>query len=383
MPENDAIILIIDDDESIRDSCRQVLKNSGYEIHTAEDGEKGLHLTKELNPDLILLDLKMPGMSGNEVLKRLKEYDPKVIIIIITGYATVESAVDSMKQGVYEYLPKPFTPKELRKIVQHGLFRRKCLLESERLRREKEKMRKNFISLVTHELRSPLSAVQQNLMTITSGIMGEVPDNVMKTLSRLSGRIKILINLINDWLDLSRIESGEMEIEREQLNLKDIVKDIVNLFLPSAEKQNITMQLNAPEENYTVLGNAQTLEMLFSNLIQNAIKYNRKGGSVTISLEQEDNYTKAEVKDTGIGISKEKLPLIFEQFYRIKDKKLIEGSGLGLSIVRKIVELHEGAVDVSSKVDGGTKFTVKLPYGHNNTVKQRPNHGSVKSFMKK
>lgn len=374
MPENNAKILIIDDDESLRDSCTQALKNSGYEIDTAEDGEKGLSKAKELNPDLILLDLKMPGMSGEEVLKKLKKYDSKIIIIIITGYATVESAVDSMKQGVYEYLPKPFTPKELRKIVQHGLFRRKCLLESDRLRKEKEKMRKNFVSLVTHELRSPLSAVQQNLMTITSGMMGEVPGNVVNTLKRLSGRIKVLINLINDWLDLSRIESGEMEIEREQLNLKDILKDIVNLFLPSAEIQNITMELNAPEDNYTVFGNAQTLEMLFSNLIQNAIKYNRKNGSVTISLDKEDNYMKADVQDTGVGIPKDKLPLIFEQFYRIKDKTLIEGSGLGLSIVQKIVELHEGTIDVSSKVDHGTKFTIKLPSDPNNTVKQRSNH---------
>jgi len=263
MPENNAKILIIDDDESIRDSCTQVLKNTGYEIHTAEDGEKGLSKAKDLNPDLILLDLKMPGMSGTEVLKRLKKYDPKTIIIIITGYATVESAVDSMKQGVYEYLPKPFTPKELRKIVQHGLFRRKCLMESERLRKEKEKMRKNFISLVSHELRSPLSAVQQNLMTITSGMMGELPDNVMNTLQRLSGRIKVLINLINDWLDLSRIESGEMEIEREQLNLKNILNDIINLFFPSAEKQNISLKLEAPNHTYNVFGNAQTLECFF------------------------------------------------------------------------------------------------------------------------
>jgi len=373
MPENNAKILIIDDDESIRDSCTQVLKNTGYEIHTAEDGEKGLSKAKDLNPDLILLDLKMPGMSGTEVLKRLKKYDPKTIIIIITGYATVESAVDSMKQGVYEYLPKPFTPKELRKIVQHGLFRRKCLMESERLRKEKEKMRKNFISLVSHELRSPLSAVQQNLMTITSGMMGELPDNVMNTLQRLSGRIKVLINLINDWLDLSRIESGEMEIEREQLNLKNILNDIINLFFPSAEKQNISLKLEAPNHTYNVFGNAQTLEMLFSNLIQNAIKYTHKGGSVQISLEEEDNYVKADVKDSGIGISEEKIPLIFEQFYRIKDKTLVEGSGLGLSIVQKIVELHQGVINVSSKEGKGTKFTVKLPSNHANAEKQRSN----------
>lgn len=361
MSENNAKILIIDDDESMRDSCTQVLKKSGYTIETAENGEKGLSMTKELNPDLILLDLKMPGMSGTEVLKLVKDFDPRIIIIIITGYATVESAVDSMKQGVYEYLPKPFTPKELRKIVQHGLLRRKCLMEADRLRNEKEKMRKNFVSLVTHELRSPLSAVQQNLMTITGGMMGEIPNSVMDTLKRLSERIKALIHLINDWLDLSKMESGEVAIERENIDLKKILTDIIDLFKSSAERQEITLKIDASKDNYIFCGNAQTLEMLFSNLINNAIKYNRQGGSVTISIEKKDTTIQIVVKDTGIGIPEDKLPLIFEQFYRIKDKSMVEGSGLGLSIVKKTIDLHQGNIEVSSKVGKGTIFTVKLP----------------------
>ncbi|MFO7891841.1 MAG: response regulator [bacterium] len=374
MSENNAKILIIDDDESMRDSCSQVLRKSGYFIETAENGEKGLSMTKELNPDLILLDLKMPGMSGTEVLKRLKEFDSRIIIIIITGYATVESAVDSMKQGVYEYLPKPFTPKELRKIVQHGLLRRKCLMEADRLRNEKEKMRKNFVSLVSHELRSPLSAVQQNLMTITSGMMGEIPDSIMDTLNRLSRRINALTHLINDWLDLSKIESGEMAIERKNVDLRKILLDIINLFEPSAEKQKINLKLEDSKDNYNVLGNIQTLEMLFSNLIHNAIKYNRKDGSVKVVLEKNEKFIKVEVKDTGIGIPEEKLPLIFEQFYRIKDKTLVEGSGLGLSIVQKIVDLHQGTIDVSSKEGKGTTFMVKLPTGYSSIKDQSPNH---------
>jgi len=361
MSENNAKILIIDDDESMRDSCNQVLKKSGYTIETVENGEKGLSLTKKLKPDLILLDLKMPGMSGNEVLKRIKEFDPRIIIIIITGYATVESAVDSMKQGVYEYLPKPFTPKELRKIVQHGLLRRKCLMEADRLRNEKEKMRKNFVSLVTHELRSPLSAVQQNLMTITGGMMGEIPKSVMDTLERLSERIKALIHLINDWLDFSKMESGEVAIERKSVDLKKILTDIIDLFESSAEKQEITLRLDASQDNYTIYGNAQTLEMLFSNLINNAIKYNCQGGSVTISMEKKDTTIQVAVEDTGIGIPEDKLPLIFEQFYRIKDKSMVEGSGLGLSIVKKIIDLHQGNIEVSSKEGKGTTFILKLP----------------------
>ncbi|MEJ2626969.1 MAG: response regulator [bacterium] len=370
MSEKDAKILIIDDDESMRDSCTQVLKKTEYTISTAENGEKGLSQAKDFKPDIILLDLKMPGMSGTEVLKRLKELDPRIIIIIITGYATVESAVDSMKQGVYEYLPKPFTPDELRKIVQHGLLRRKCLMEAERLREEKEKMRSNFVSLVSHELRSPLSAVQQNLMTMTSGMMGDLPEEMQCTLGRLTKRIKGLIQLINDWLNLSRIESGEFILEYKKVNIKEILLDVINLFKGLAEKQKISLSLNAPDDRYILVGNIQTLQILFSNLVHNAIKYNPKGGNVTIVLAKEKECVSVEVKDTGIGIPKDKLPLIFEQFYRIKDDKLVEGSGLGLSIVKKIVDVHHGTIEVSSKKDMGTVFTVRLPADAFSTYKQ-------------
>ncbi len=369
MSANKAKILIIDDDESMRDSCTQVLKKTEYTISTAENGEKGLSQAKDFKPDIILLDLKMPGMSGAEVLKRLKELDPRIIIIIITGYATVESAVDSMKQGVYEYLPKPFTPDELRKIVQHGLLRRKCLMEAERLREEKEKMRRNFVSLVSHELRSPLSAVQQNLMTMTSGMMGDLTEEMQDTLERLTKRIKGLIQLINDWLNLSRIESGEFILEYKKVNIKEILLDVINLFKGLAEKQKISLSLNAPDDRYILVGNIQTLQMLFSNLVHNAIKYNRKGRNVTIVLAKGKEFVSVEVKDTGIGISKDKLPLIFEQFYRIKDDKVVEGSGLGLSIVKKIVDVHHGTIEVSSKKDKGTVFTVRLPANAFSTYK--------------
>lgn len=361
MSENNAKILIIDDDETMRDSCTQVLQKSGYEIEIAENGEKGIAKAKEINPDLVLLDLKMPGLSGIEVLKRLKKFDERIIIIIITGYATVESAVDTMKQGVFEYLPKPFTPKELRKIVLHGLMRRKCLMEADRLREEKEKMKKNFVSLVSHELRAPLSAVQQNFMTITSGMMGELPDTVMNTIQRLSGRIEGLIHLINDWLDLSRIESGEVEIECIRVDLKEVLSDIINLFTSTAEKNEVKLKLNAGDENYDIMGNGQTIRMLFTNLIQNAVKYNRKGGAVAVIIEKGEKHVTVLVKDTGIGIPEDKLPLIFEQFYRVKDKKPIEGSGLGLSIVKEIVDVHQGIIEVSSKLNKGTTFMVKLP----------------------
>ena len=182
-------ILIIDDDKTILDSCSQVLIQEGYQIEMAEDGDTGLQNAKTEKPDLVLVDLKMPGKDGMEVLKELRTFDPNCVAIVITGYGTIESAVEAMKSGAFDFLPKPFTPDELRIIVRRGLERRQYIKETEKLRAEKENLRKNFVSMTSHELRSPLAAVQQNLMVITGGLVGEIPEKANQMLLRMSYRI--------------------------------------------------------------------------------------------------------------------------------------------------------------------------------------------------
>ena len=146
-------ILIIDDEEIVRDSCIQILAKRNYEIVTAENGEEGLENLESFQPDLALVDLKMPALSGYEVLERIHEFDPTIVTIVITGFATVDAAVESMKIGTYDFLPKPFKPDELRLIVQRGLERRKLVLETIALRREKEMLREQFAAIVSHEIK--------------------------------------------------------------------------------------------------------------------------------------------------------------------------------------------------------------------------------------
>ncbi len=355
------IVLIIDDEEFILDSCCQVFTKEGYRTETAKDGDAGLQKLKETKPDLVLVDLKMPRKSGIEVLEELRTIDPNCVAIVITGYATIESAVEAMKRGAYDFLPKPFTPDELRIIVRRGLERRQYIQETERLREEKTKMRENFVSMVSHELRSPLAAVQQNLMVIIGGMVGEIPEKANQRLLRMKERIKGLISLISDWLDLSRIESGEMVTKMEQVDLKTILSEVMELMKPLADEKKVTLRFTAPEKYPSIAGNQETLQMLFTNLIHNGIKYNREMGEVDIVLKNEKKGAKVIINDTGVGIPKEKLPLIFEQFYRVKNGKQAEGSGLGLSIVKKIVEAHSGSIEVESESGKGTTFTVYLP----------------------
>ena len=354
-------ILIIDDEEAMRDSCRQVLAKNMYHVETAENGEIGLQKVRDAKPDMVLLDLKMPGLSGMEVLEQLPHIDPHLVTVVITGYATVESAVDAMKKGAYDFLPKPFTPYELRLIVKRGLERRRYILENIQLQKEKERMRTTFVSMVSHELRSPLAAVQQNLMVITDGLAGDIPEKANGMLKRASHRIQGLIGLISDWLSLSRIESGEVVQKMEPVDLLEILSDVIQLLKPLAEESHIPIEFTSPKAYPSILGNKETLQMLFTNLISNAIKYNKKDGSIYVTLEEEDHRSKISVRDTGIGISSDKLPFIFDQFYRVKEDLPVEGSGLGLSIVQKVVDAHSGTIKVTSIVNEGTTFTILLP----------------------
>ncbi len=356
-----AKILVIDDDEVIRDSCKQIISEQGHQVQLANNGKIGLQKINEMKADLVLIDLKMPGIDGMTLIDTIHQLDSNIIMIVITGYATIESAVEAIKLGAYDFLPKPFTPNELRIVTKRGLERRKLILETVTLRKEKEKLRENFITLVSHELRSPLSAVQQNLMVITTGISGTIPEKIKNILLKMSARINDLTALINDWLNMSRIETGEIVREMQPIDLRAILSDIIDQLNPLAKEKKVTLQLHIPEKYPEIMGNRDTLRMLFTNLIDNAIKYNKNNGMVDITVEEIDDHTKVEIRDNGIGIQKEKLPLIFEQFYRVKQEASTQGSGLGLSIAKQIAEAHYGSIAVQSEINVGTTFTVLLP----------------------
>ncbi len=183
--ENKPKILIIDDEEVVIDSCTQILARGDFQLSTARNGTIGLELLKEFLPDLVFVDLKMPGISGFEVLDGIQEFDPTIVTVVITGFATVNSAIEAMKKGAYDFLPKPFTPDELRVITRRGLERRALVLETIALRREKEMLREHFAAIVSHELKSPLGAVQQNLYVLAddlSEILSEEQTNKVKRL---------------------------------------------------------------------------------------------------------------------------------------------------------------------------------------------------------
>jgi two-component system sensor histidine kinase/response regulator len=363
MNRNKSRILVIDDEESMRDSCSQILSKEGYQPELAEDGTIGLEKAKDFKPDLVLIDLKMPGISGMETLEKIQEIDPYIIPVVITGYATVDSAVEAMKKGAYDFIPKPFTPDELRLIIKRGLEKRSLLLEAESLKREKRLMEENFITMVTHQLRSPLVAIAQYFEVILAGMVGKLEEKQKELILKAKDRLEALLQLINDWLDVARLNGREIIEKGKSFPLKNLLEKLVDFMQPYAKENDISLELKPVSESASVHGDEESLEQVFSNLISNAIHYNKPKGSVTISVKEEEEFMSIEIRDTGIGIAKEHLPLIFDQFYRVSrsESQKHKGTGLGLTIAKKIVDAHGGSIQVSSELGKGSTFTVLLP----------------------
>ena len=200
MTERRRRILLIDDEPVVLDSCLAILEGGEHDVALASSGAEGLDKARAWAPDLVFVDLKMPGMSGMQVLDVIRSLDPTVVCIVFTGFATIGSAVEAMQLGAYDFLPKPFTPDEFRTMIRRGLERRALVVERAALRREREALRENFAAIVSHELRSPLAAVQQNLFVTIMELEGVVSEDQRRRLERMSSRIGDLLALVNRWL---------------------------------------------------------------------------------------------------------------------------------------------------------------------------------------
>ncbi|MEW6717192.1 MAG: response regulator [Chloroflexota bacterium] len=362
MLTDEARLLIIDDEEVVLDSCSQILAGSNYQIATAINGNLGLQLMEEFHPDLVFVDLKMPGISGFEVLKEIQEYDPSIVTIVITGFATVDSAVEAMKKGAYDFITKPFTPDEFRLITQRGLEKRKFIIETEALKREREMLREHFAAIVSHELKSPLSAVRQNLYFLADELSDTLTEDQINRFERLQERIDDLVKLIHTWLRVISVDIEKIKDEFKTTSMTMVISKAIESVQPHAIRKDIEILASVKEPLTPVMGDEGTLVEALVNVIGNAVKYSRLGSKVKVSAKEKDNNLEISVKDTGVGIAPEDAPNIFKDFYVGKSRPKEErGIGLGLAITKRIIEAHNGTITFESKLGKGSTFTICLP----------------------
>ena len=369
--ENKYKILIIDDEEVVLDSCSEILAGGNYHMATAADGTVGLKLVQEFLPDLVFVDLKMPGISGFEVLEKICAFDPTIVTIVITGYATVNSAVEAMKKGAYDFLPKPFTPDELRLIARRGLEKRTLVLETIALRREKEMLREHFAAIVSHELKAPLSAIQQNLFALVAALSSKLTEGQKSLFERMKSRIDDLLKLIHTWLRVMSADIGKIQENFKSTLVTSAISKAIESVQPHATRKDIEILTSVEEPLGLVHGDEGTLVEALVNIIGNAVKYSRVGSQVLVKVEKKEDNILISVTDTGVGISKDDLPFVFGDFYVGKSGHKVErGSGLGLAITRRIVEAHNGSISVESELGKGSTFVIRLPALKNDSHNQ-------------
>lgn len=332
-----------------------------FAVDEADSGELALDKIRQSPPDILFLDHKMPGMSGLDVLAAVQGQPAEMLTIMITAYASIETAVTATKRGAYDFLAKPFTPDELRNTTRKAACRLVLAKQARKLAAEKRQIRFQFIRVLGHELKAPLNAVEGYLRLLQAGTLGDRVAPYLEAVERSLVRIDGMRKLVADLLDMTHIESGQRTRQLAPLDVAEVARTALETLAPdaAAKQVSVTLQAAAP---VTLTADRGELEMILNNLLSNAIKYNRDGGRVEVELRSQDGQVTLVVSDTGIGLTPEEAGRLFGEFVRIRNEKTqhILGSGLGLSIVKKLALLYGGDATVASQPDVGSTFTVVL-----------------------
>ena len=366
-------VLVVDDEPGIRSGVSRILGNFRvtypfmdedytFSVLEAASGEEGIEIVDREMPDIMLLDNKLPGMQGIEVLEYVRKMKYDIVVAMITSYASLDMAIKAHSDGAIDFIPKPFTPQELKTSVEQITKQQYLRRITHQLKVEGRKVRFKFLSVLSHELKAPLNAVEGYLRMIQEKQMGDSIDEYLSAVERSLQRIESMRNLIMDLLDLTKVSFEKHVDKMQDISLGELVSMAIVTVRPYAIHKDIQFntEISSCEK---IWADPNDFEMILNNLISNAVKYNRQGGSVTIRVNCDENNFIISVEDTGIGISEEDRETLFEEFTRVRNARThdISGSGLGLSIVKKVVELYHGIIHVDSVPDKGSVFTVTIP----------------------
>jgi len=385
-------LLVVDDEESVAVTVSEVLRLEGFEVDTAVSGaDAAVHLGRRPY-DLVLTDLHMEEGDGISVLEEVRRVSPMTISIVLTGFASVESAIAALRKGAYDYLVKPCIIEELKLTVRRGLEHRRLMLAEQSARRALQELNREleqrvlertaelqrlndelleanrakdvFLATLSHELRTPLTPVLGwvNLLR-ASGAAGD-PHLLAQGLEAIDRNARLQARLIDDLLDISRIVSGKLRLEWEVVDLCQVVEAAAETVRGSAAEKGVRLEVESPEAPLVVRGASVRLQQIVWNLLANAVKFTPPAGLVSLRLAREGREARVVVEDTGSGIAPEFLPHVFDRFRQADGSTTRQhgGLGLGLAIVRALADLHGGRVSAESEGAGrGSRFTFALP----------------------
>lgn len=368
-------ILVVDDSVDNSFLIQAILEEESYKVDVADSGAAALAKVDEFPPDLILLDVMMPGMDGYEVTRRIRNNDnlPFIPILLITAYDQ-PSVARGLDTGADDFIRKPVEFDELLARVRSLLRLKHSVDERDAIARQRE----DFVSRLAHDLRTPLVAADRMMMLFQQGALGELSPGMQEAIATMARSNQNLLDMVNTLLEVYRYEAGRKSLSFSPVNLLELVQEVTQELSPLAIDKDLALDLKTANSDnpantsaYEISGDRLELHRVFTNLIGNAIKFTDKG-AVTINLSLSDRpatHTPAartfskwlivEVADTGIGITPEDQAVLFERFRQGKHRH--SGSGLGLYLSRYIVESHHGMIDLKSEFGKGSQFIVSLP----------------------
>ena len=360
-------ILIVDDSAMARRQISFFLKKDGFEVFEAKSGEEALWLVHEVDPELVLMDVSMEGMDGLDACRHLKmdSANTHLPVIFLSAKGEREEIIAGFKSGAIDYIVKPFHPSEsltrirthlrIRKLAQ---LREKNILELKHLNKTKDRI----LRIASHDLRNPVAAIA-GLAEFLKDDCANMTEGQREIVECIEEAGKSVVNLLNELLDLSTLEKGELELEKEPGSLSELVRNLVPLFKGESERKNITLSLVCEDDLPPVEMDRQQMRRVVDNLISNAIKFTPSGGRVSLRVGKRNASVFMEVDDTGPGIAEKEVDRLFKEFGKTSNVPTggEKSTGLGLCICQRIVDAHIGIIRFENLPEGGARFSVILP----------------------
>ena len=368
-------LLVVDDIEANRDVLSRRLERQGYAVATAENGRQALEMLRTDTFDLVLLDIMMPEMDGYEVLRRLKADETlrHLPVIMISALSEFDSVVRCIEMGAEDYLPKPFNPTLLKARIG-ACLERKCardretrlfeqLQENYRRLQELEKLRDDLTHMIIHDLRTPLNAMFLGIQALEA--MGEFNEAQRRMLGVTMGSGNTLVGIINDLLDINKMESGSLQLERREFTPAELIDAALKQVATLATARKVTLTTELEPDLPRLVADEDKLLRTLVNLLANALKFTPSGGTVTVSVRPANDESLLQfcVRDTGEGIPSEAFGRIFEKFGQVESRQGGRGTstGLGLTFCKLAVEAHGGHIGVESAPGEGSTFSFTVP----------------------
>lgn len=370
----DKRILVVDDEPLVLLSLRDGLTANGLVVDTAHSVEEARSWVESEAPyDYLLVDLNLDGGDGGQLIEEMRKKGFTGPVIAMSGHGSVERAVRALKAGSDDLIQKPFSLNNLmnllRRVEEISSVRAENLrlVVAQERAHEMEKLNRKkleFFRFTSHELKAPLVAVQSILKVVDEVHNDNLSDVVQDLVGRALTRSDQLMQMINDMLDISRDESAEKGTY-ECMDLLPLVRDVVEVMQDTATQRKIEVKVVTSAEGVQVRCNRGGLEKAVANLLSNGIRYTPEGGTVTVDLGVDEGCVVLCISDTGIGIPAAEQERVFNAFFRASNarRQAVVGTGLGLSLVQKVVAEHGGQIELQSEVGAGTTFTIRLPIG--------------------